>query len=109
MVIKLKGLRLYIHPKDQYLGKKKTWKCFHIQLTTEIYMADEAEKKQTEYFPRNRSFSSRDQACFVIHVTIVRLTTFKYKNICKKEYKSAIFPNSLKQSQRAETIRSVMN
>lgn len=42
MVIKLEGLRLYVHPKDQYLGKKKTWKHFHLQLITEIYMADEA-------------------------------------------------------------------
>lgn len=46
MVIKLEGLKLYVNSKDQYLGKKKTWKLFHLQLTTEIYMADEAEKKQ---------------------------------------------------------------
>lgn len=50
MVIKLEGLRLYVHPRDQYLGKKKTWKHFHLQLTTEIYMADEAEEKYTGYF-----------------------------------------------------------
>lgn len=48
--IKLEGLRLYVHPKDQYPEKKKTWKHFHLQLTAEIYMADEAEKKQTGYF-----------------------------------------------------------
>lgn len=50
MVIKLEGLRLYVHPKDQYLGEKKTWKHFLLQLTTEIHMADEAEKKETGYF-----------------------------------------------------------
>lgn len=49
-VIKLEGLRLYVHPKDQYPEKKKTWKQFHLQLTTEMYMADEAEKKQAGYF-----------------------------------------------------------
>lgn len=77
MVIKLKGLRLYVHPKDQYLGKKKAWECFHLQLTTEIYMADEAKQKQTSYFPRNRPCSSRAQARFVIDVTTVRMTIFK--------------------------------
>lgn len=76
-MIKLKGLRLYVHPKDQYLRKKKTWKGFHPQLTTEIYMADEAKQKQTNYFPRNRPCSSRAQARFVIDVTTVRMTIFK--------------------------------
>lgn len=52
MVIKLEGLRLYVHPKDQQLGKKKIWKYFHLQITAEIYKGDEAEKKQTGCFPK---------------------------------------------------------
>jgi hypothetical protein len=45
MEVKLKGLKLYVHPKDQYQGKKKTWKPFHLQLTSE----DEAEWKQDRF------------------------------------------------------------
>ena len=52
MMIKLERLRLFVHPKDQQLGKKKIWKYFHLQITTEINKGDEAEKKQTGCFPR---------------------------------------------------------
>lgn len=77
MVIKLKRLRLYVRPKDQYLGRKKAWKHFHLQLTTEVYIAEEAKKKQTGYFPGNRPCPRGAQACFVIDVITVRMIILK--------------------------------